>query len=157
MPRITEIFLVETPTQHALAIWADRNSSISMLAFIRQSFIALAAHLKKIDVTPAGPPFLHIADDGDDPEALHIMVGIAVPHALGGSGDIQPLTLRAGEKALCYWQGDPAGPAVVYEEMQQFAAAQGRDAERSVFEYSLNGLEYGEDRLLTRVVIPLKK
>lgn len=153
MPRISDIFIVETPAQRALAISAVVAES-GIPAFVGDGFARLGQHIASMGGAAADTPFLRIV--ADDPRALQVVVGTAVSGTVKSAGDIADFLIPAGKKLLCYYQGDNSLMGPVYDELQDFANKRGFAPGRDVFEYYLNGMEFGQDRLLTKIVIPLE-
>lgn len=153
MPRITEIFFVDTPEQYALTVQSKVHES-QIPETIGQSLLKLEEYFEGKNLIASDSPFLQVS--GQDPEALDIMVGICIPRPNNGLGDVKGHLIPAGKKIFCYYQGDSAQILSVYQEMQDFAARKGYELDDGGFEYFLNGPEYGLDKLLTKVLVSLK-
>lgn len=154
MPRISDIFVIDTPGQRALAVSAVVAES-GIPAFVGDGFARLGQHIASMGGAAADTPFLRIV--ADDPSALQLMVGTAVSSTVKGAGDIADFLIPAGKKMLCYYQGDNSLMGPVYDELRDFANKRGFVLDRGVFEYYLNGMEFGQDRLLTKIVIPIER
>ena len=154
MPRITDIFMVDTPRQIAPAIRATAAES-ELPGLIGSAFARLGSYIEREGLFPADSPFVRIV--GADPAALQITIGLAVSSEdPRGDGEIEKFIIPAGKKIFCYYQGDSSLMSPVCEEMRLFAEEHGCRVEKGVYEYYLNGTEVGLDKLLTRIVISLK-
>ncbi|QQO08855.1 GyrI-like domain-containing protein [Breznakiella homolactica] len=152
MPRITEFFLVDTPAQDTAVISAPIPER-DIPEFIGRAFAEIGSTLWQEGSIAADCPFLRIIPA--EPGILNVTAGTAVSKPIIGSGDVIPWQIPAGKKLFCYYQGDNALMEPVYGELAAFAKDRGFVMEEGVFEYYLNGPEYGTDKLLTRVMVLL--
>ena len=138
MPRITDIFIVDTPEQSALAIQAAAAEN-ELPRLIGSAFAKLVRHVEREALFPADSPFVRIV--GGEPAVLRITIGLAVSDGARarGDGEIEKIVIPAGKKTLCYYQGDNSLMIPVYEEMNLFAEEYGYELEKEVYEYYLNG------------------
>jgi len=154
MSRITDIFLVDTAKQEAIAIHS-KVSVAEIPAIIGEGFMKLEEYIKSKGMEASDTPFLQIS--GTDPNSIEITAGMTVTKTVHGNGEIEDYLIPAGKKIFCYWQGDNSDMSPLHEEMQSFVKNLGYEIEEDFFEYYLNGPEYGEDKLLTKVVMLLKR
>ncbi len=151
MPRITDIFLIDSAEQLAVA---SRSiiSPAEIPAVIGRHFEHLGRHVEDKGLSAADTPFVRIL--GLSPEKLEVTVGLPVREAEEGRG-IQKFLIPAGPKIICYWQGDNSQMFPLYEEMNDFAGQRNLTVKEGLFEYYLNGPEYGKEKLLTKVMMLL--
>jgi len=154
MSRITDIFLIDTAEQEAIAIHS-KVSVAEIPAIIGEGFIKLDEYIKSKGIVASDTPFLQII--GADPNAIEITAGMTVSETIHGNGEIKDFLIPAGKKIFCYWQGDNSDMSSLYEEMSSFAKDLGYEIQGGFFEHYLNGPEFGVDKLLTKVVMLLKR
>jgi len=154
MSRITDIFLIDTAEQEAIAIHS-KVSVAEIPAIIGEGFIKLDEYIKSKGIVASDTPFLQII--GADPNAIEITAGMTVSETIHGNGEIKDFLIPAGKKIFCYWQGDNSDMSSLYEEMSSFAKDLGYEIQEGFFEHYLNGPEFGVDKLLTKVVMLLKR
>ena len=153
MPRITDFFLVDTPAQDTVVIHSKIPED-QIPSFIGESFMKLGEYINQEGLTGSDCPFLRISGDGSG--YVTVMVGNAVPKSISGNKEISGYTIPAGRKLFCYYQGDNSLMAPVYEEMEMYLSENGYAIDGGIFEYYLNGPEYGMDKLLTKIMVVLK-
>jgi len=152
MSRITDIYLIDTAAQEAIAIHS-KVSIAEIPAIIGEGFMKLDEYIKSIGIVASDTPFLQII--GTDPNSIEITAGMTVPATVHGNGEIEDFLIPAGKKIFCYWQGDNSDMSSLYEEMKSYANEIGYEIQEGFFEYYLNGPEYGTNKLLTKVVMLL--
>jgi len=132
MSRITDIFLVDTAEQEAIAIHS-KVSVAEIPAIIGEGFMKLEEYIKSKGIVSSDTPFLQII--GTDLNAIEITAGMEVPTTVHGNGKIEDFLIPAGKKIFCYWQGDNSEMSPLYEDMQSFANDLGYDIEEGVLQY----------------------
>jgi len=150
MARITDIYLVDVPSENALVI----NGKVSVAeipGFIGDAFMKLAEYIKGKGMVGSDTPFLQIA--GNDPNSIDIMAGMTISKEVKGSREIENYCVPAGKRIFCYWLGDNSEMSPLHDEMVAFAKESGYGVEEGFFEYYLNSPDYGLDKLLTKVVM----
>lgn len=153
MSCITDIFMIETTEQKAVAIHS--NVAVAEIpTVIGEGFMKLDEHVKTKNVVASGTPFLQI--NGTDPTSIKITIGMTVPQITQGHGTIENITIPAGKKIFCYWQGDNSDMSSLHEEMRSFAQDLGYEIQNGFFEYYLNDPKFGVDKLLTKVFMLLQ-
>lgn len=153
MARITEIFLVETPPQDAVVVHSPVTGA-DIPTFIMNSLTMLEEYARYHKVNPADAPFLRIT--GSSAETAVITAGLPLPSPLGSSGAIEGSVIEAGKKLFCYYLGNGEEAEAVYAEMREFAEKRGLKVKDGLYEYYLNGLEHGKDKLLTKIIVLLE-
>lgn len=153
MPRITDIFLVDTPVQHALA-FHSLMSAPELPEYIGTKFMQLDEYVRANGAIPSDTPFVRISEA--DSQKLDIVVGMPVLLPMKGDLEIVYYQIPAGKKIFCYWQGDNADMPLVYDEMKRHAQLSGYRIMNSWYEYYLNGPGESIETLLTKIVIPIQ-
>ena len=152
MSRITDIYLVDTLEQNAL-IKRVKTPTEKIPEMLSQGFTELSEYIKNNKVSLVDTPFLQIIDG--DAEMVEIIIGMAVAEKIQPHGDLESFTIPAGKKIFAYWLGDNSQMMSLYEEMITFVQNLGYKPQDNFFEYYLNGKEYGQENLLTKVVMAL--
>jgi len=102
MSRITDIFLVDTVEQEAIAIHS-KVSVAEIPAIIGEGFMKLEEYIKSKGIVSSDTPFLQII--GIDPNAIEIAAGMEVPTTVHGNGKIEDFLIPAGKKISPKWPG----------------------------------------------------
>lgn len=152
MPRISSFELIETADQPMVYVRSSLMEN-EIPKFIAKGLRTLEAHLAEHNVTAAEVPFLSINVTADD--MLEGTLGLILPHALKGEGDVKSGTMKGGKKIFCYYQGsnDLMGP--FYQELEEFLQSKGYEID-GMYEFFMNGPEFGTDKLLTKVLASLR-
>lgn len=154
MPRITDIAILSRPETPTLSI-RTKTSVNQLPMLIGQSYGKLGAYLAQQGEFLADIPF--VCYHNMDMQNLDVEMGLPLPKALPGNGDIQLVTIPARKSVSCTYIG-PYGEEMVpvYDEMGKWIADNGYEAVGTAYEYYYNGPEYPESQLLTRIEMPLK-
>lgn len=154
MPRVTDIMLMQQMEQPTLTI-RTRAAVQSLPQVIGQSYGLIAQYLAELNELVADVPF--VCYHNLDMQNLDVEIGFPVPAALPAKGSVQPGRIPAGLTVSCVHRGPYAAMAPVYEEMSDWIDKNGFAATNIVYECYLNGPEFSQDELLTRIVMPVRK
>ena len=156
MPRITDFQLLDRQDQPVLKI-SRTIPLVEMPQFIGESFRKIGAYLQELGVKPADLPYAAFSGDMSNPEQIQVEIGFPTTESFTSKDDIEADTLEKSRLAFCMYQGDNALMEPVYQEMFAWIKDQGYQASDKMFECYYNGPEFGTDKLLTRITIPVKK
>jgi len=153
MSRITDFTIVETFPQDIMVI-EEVVSETEMIDFFVSSIMNIGDYIRNNGVYSADWPFMSVEITGET--QLRVTVGTAVPAKLEGKDEIQTKTIPAGKKVIAYYQGDNAEMGEFYEEFESFIYEKGFQRVSPYYEYFLNGIEFGSDKLLTKVMCEIR-
>lgn len=154
MPKISEITLIrhcQTPT---LAIRRETNIT-DLPQLIGASYGKIIAYLKSCQKQISDMPF--VLYHTFDLEKMDVEIGFPLAREVAGSGEITAGQIPEQDMIFCMYQGPYKKIGPTYKAMYQWAADQGLEVEEKVYEFYYNGLEVAEDRLLTKILMPVKK
>jgi effector-binding domain-containing protein len=149
--QIAPFEIIETGAQNVLVIEKSVAEG-DVAGFFGDSISRLEKYLHDKGLTPADTPYMRFV-----PESVTVTVGIAVVGPIAGNGiDITGSTIPAGRKVVSYFQGNDDLMGGFYADMEAFMAENGLERIVASYEYPINGLEYGLQKLLTKVVCEVK-
>ena len=152
MPKITEIFLFETPSQNAAAVQAVIPVT-EIPSFLISGMEKLEKFMIESKLIPCDAPFVKIVPESEN--ELSITAGIAVAKSFEPKDGISCVEIPDGKKLICYYQGNNAEMGPTYDEIFAFAQQRGLKPGKDIFEYYLNGTDFGVEKLLTKIVLPV--
>lgn len=152
MPRISAFQLIETSDQPMIYVRGTMDSG-DLSEFINDGLTKMTELLLRSDVTASDVPFLSIEDDGEGPVAV---LGLVLPRKVEGTEEVRSGTLRGGKKVTFYYQGSNEDMSRTYGELAGFLESNGLEP-IGMYEFFVNGTEFGEDRLLTKIVVSLDR
>ncbi len=93
-----------------------------------QHFPAVAEHLARAGVAPAGPVFIRYLDPEFNPDSVNAQFGLPAARAVPGGDGIEPGTLPKGEAAVVVHRGSYDSIPLAYQALSAWMAEQGREA-----------------------------
>ncbi len=151
MPQISPFEIIETAAQNVLVVEKSVTPK-DIAGFFSDSIFRLEKYMRDKGIMPADTPYMRISA-----ESMTASVGIAVALPVQGNGnDIAGAMIPAGRKVMSYFQGNDDIMDEFYADMDAFIADNGLQRVGASYEYSVNGLEYGLQNLLTKVVCEVK-
>ncbi len=151
MPQISPFEITETGAQNVLVIEKSVVPQ-DVDGFFGDSIYKLEKYMHDKGLTPADTPYMRSVT-----ESTTVTVGIAVAVPVTGNGaDITGTTIPAGRKVTGYFQGNDDLMDEFYADMEAFIAEKGLQRTGASYEYPINGLEYGLQKLLTKIVCEVK-
>lgn len=152
MPRISPFELIETSDQPTVYVRSSLTEN-DISKFISKGLRALESYLAEKDVIASDVPFLSM--NGTAADELEGTLGLILPHPVEGDHDVTSGTMKGGKKIFCYYQGpnDLMGP--FYGELEEFIQSKGYETD-GIYEFFMNGPEFGKERLLTKVLVPIR-
>lgn len=151
MGRITDFIIVETKEQYVLIIERTIKEA-EIIHFIVDSVHKLNKYTKEFNCLPSDFPFLRILDANP----VKVAVGVITPEKINGNEFIISEKIDAGKKAVGYYQGDNNNMESFYNEIKEFVNENGFKTKGAGYEFFLNGIEFGIDKLLTKVVFEIE-
>ncbi len=117
-----EIELRELPVQPTVVIRATASPS-KLPALFGESIGALHGYLASLGIQPAGPPFARYFEFRED--SIDLEIGLPVPAAVAGLGDIEASALPAGRVALTWHIGPYEALPEAYAAIEAWIADHG--------------------------------
>lgn len=154
MPRISRIEMMVQREQPTLTIRAlvpvEKFPKI-----IGETCEKVRTYLEEIGELKSGVSFG--AYHNFDRKNLDIEIGFPVARPLVGKGDIMAGFIPEEKVLFCLYKGPYKAVGPVYKEMDQWIADNGFTASSTVYEHYYNGLEFPENELITKILIPIRK
>lgn len=154
MPRVTDISLVERPEQPIMSIRFNCELYELQPKFM-DAYQRLSTYLKENKIIKTDIPFA--AYYNLDIHNLDVEVGIPVLKTLKEKEDIKVSKLEGGIYAICIYQGNFDDFKNIYDEMENWIKENGYERRDITYEFYANGLNYGDDKLITRIMMGVKK
>ena len=155
MPRITDINLFAKREQPCLVV-KGQTSVRELPALIDDSYGRIFSYIGESGMNIADFPFVGYFNM--DMENLVVEIGVPVASALVEKDGMVMSLVPSGLVVSTLYQGPYMAMEGVYQEMNEWIAANGLVPAGPVYEYYLNGPEeYPEAELLTRIVMLVKK
>lgn len=154
MPKISNIEILSLRKQKILSV---RNySDISNLpSLIGESFKKITDYLNEIGEFTSDVPFVAFHDA--NPENLDVEIGFPVPKHLPGKNEIKSSFIPESLAIVSMFRGSNTDMDSLYEEMIEWIENSTYKLAGVVYEYYYNGIEFPEDELLTKIVMPIKE
>jgi effector-binding domain-containing protein len=154
MPRITPFEFIETP-EYITAIIKEQINHDNVLEKLTSFYETLDDFVIENELRAIDTPYLSIPDVDDD--YFYIEVGIPVINDFVESNRVKKGIIPAGKKIMTYYMGDNDLMQVLYDELFNLIEKMSLEIDNNVYEYYLNGLEYGKNHLLTKIIVPIKE
>jgi len=156
MARISNIALLNQGEQPLLSI-RKKTRIADIPQILGYCFGKIGTYLENNNEIPSEIPYVcfHGVESMDE-NNMDVEVRIPIARLLPAYEDIESHVLPEGKVIFCMYQGDYNEITPVYEEMNRWIKENGYTSCNQSWETYYNGPEYTEEKLLTRVAMPIK-
>ena len=156
MPRITNIEIIQQVEQNTISM-RKKVKLEELPVHIGSCFAKMGAYLQELgELLTDIPVAIFYSYRQMTEEEIDLELALPLSKKVEGKGDIKAGVIPASKLVFSLYQGNQDGMISIYKEIEEWIAAKGLEPIGSCYEYYYNGEEYGEDKLLTKVVIPVK-
>lgn len=153
MPRITPFEIIETP-QYTCVTFKTKVNHDEMIETVQFAVELVEKFVDDNDLGPLDTPYLSIPEA--DEENFEIEIGVPVLRDFDENEQIKKGYIVEGKKIMTYYMGDNSLMQAMYDELFLLVRKNDYTIIDNVYEYYLNGPEYGKNHLLTKVMVPIK-
>lgn len=156
MGRISDIELLKRAEKTILSVRKKISHSL-MPETLSTCFRKIGSYLEEMGEIPAEVPYICFHDMMKmDENNMDIEIIFEVAKKLPEKEDIKCTVIPEEKTVSCMYQGGYDKMMPVYEEIMAWAKDKGCEIKGDSYETYYNGMVYPQDKLLTRIIIPLK-